>query len=114
MLVRQWASVLIWPRGQHLDAQGLEAEAGGVGLAAGGDEDDVGVEACLAVVLAQLVGDGGARPCDLSTPCTAAPRMNFRPCLVRMRWKVLATSASMPGVMASRYSTTVTSVPRRA
>ena len=25
-----------------------------------------------------------------------------------MRWKVLATSASMPGVMASRYSTTVT------
>ena len=35
------------------------------------------------------------------------------PCLVSARWKVLAISASMPGVMRSRNSTTVTSAPSR-
>ena len=35
------------------------------------------------------------------------------PCLARILWKALATSASMPGQMRSRYSTTVTSAPSR-
>ena len=35
------------------------------------------------------------------------------PCLVRPRWKAVATSASMPAPTASRYSITVTSAPRR-
>ena len=37
----------------------------------------------------------------------------MKPCLVRMRWNALLISASMPGVMRSRNSTTVTSAPRR-
>ena len=41
------------------DAELVEAEALGVGAAAGGDEDHVGVERLLAVVLAELVGDAG-------------------------------------------------------
>ena len=35
------------------------------------------------------------------------------PCFSSMRWKVLATSPSMPGRMRSRYSITTTSAPRR-
>ena len=35
------------------------------------------------------------------------------PCLVSERWKALAISASTPGMMRSRNSTTVTSAPRR-
>ena len=45
----------------HGHAERVEAEALGVGFAAGGDEDDVGVEAGLAVVLAQLPGHLCAR-----------------------------------------------------
>ena len=46
-------------------------------------------------------------------PVTLEPSLNWTPCLVSERWKVLAVSASMPGVMRSRNSTTVTSAPRR-
>ena len=56
-VVCQWASTLTWPRSVSVDADGVEAEALDVGAAAGGDEDDVGVEGGLAVVLAELVGD---------------------------------------------------------
>ena len=35
------------------------------------------------------------------------------PCLVMERWKAWASSASAPGRVRSRYSTTVTSAPRR-
>ena len=39
--------------------------------------------------------------------------LNVMPCLCWMRWNCLPISASMPGKMRSRNSTTVTSLPRR-
>src|SRR6056297_2162091 len=39
----------------HLDAEGIEAKAIGEGFAAGGDQNGIGVEGVLAVVLAELV-----------------------------------------------------------
>ena len=48
-----------------------------------------------------------------STPTTFEPSLKVMPCLVRMRWKFLATSPSRPGVMRSRNSTTVTWLPKR-
>ena len=35
------------------------------------------------------------------------------PCLVSERWKAVAISVSAPGMIRSRYSTTVTCAPRR-
>ena len=46
-----------------------------------------------------------------STPTTLVESWNFMPCLPRMRWNCLAISPSRPGVMRSRNSTTVTSLP---
>ncbi|MPL74175.1 hypothetical protein SDC9_19985 [bioreactor metagenome] len=43
---------------QHLDAERLEAETRGIGLAAGCDEHHLGLDRGCALVLAQLVGDG--------------------------------------------------------
>ena len=48
-----------------------------------------------------------------STPVTLVESWKVMPCLVRMRWKALETSRSMPGVTRSRNSTTVTSLPSR-
>jgi len=48
-----------------------------------------------------------------STPETACPSLKLSPCLVSSFWNWRLTSASMPGVMWSRYSITVTSVPSR-
>mmetsp|Transcript_19345 Transcript_19345/g.60242 ORF Transcript_19345/g.60242 Transcript_19345/m.60242 type:complete len:228 (-) Transcript_19345:414-1097(-) len=42
---------------------------------------------------------------------TLVPILNFMPCLLSVRWNVLAISSSMPGVTRSRNSTTVTSAP---
>mmetsp|Transcript_3026 Transcript_3026/g.7407 ORF Transcript_3026/g.7407 Transcript_3026/m.7407 type:complete len:228 (-) Transcript_3026:418-1101(-) len=51
-------------------------------------------------------------PSPLRSPLTTLVCiLNFMPCLVRMRWNVFAISESRPGVMRSRYSTTVTSAP---
>ena len=49
----------------------------------------------------------------LATPVTLLASLKVMPCLARMRCTVLATSASMPGRMRSRNSTTVTSEPSR-
>ncbi len=46
-------------------------------------------------------------------PVTLEPSLKVMPCFVRARWKAVARSESMPGVMRGRYSTTVTSAPRR-
>mmetsp|Transcript_41442 Transcript_41442/g.129795 ORF Transcript_41442/g.129795 Transcript_41442/m.129795 type:complete len:225 (-) Transcript_41442:644-1318(-) len=48
-----------------------------------------------------------------SEEVTLVLSLNFMPCFLRMLWNFLATSLSMPGVMRSRNSTTVTSLPRR-
>ena len=50
---------------------------------------------------------------ETSAPVTFTPKRNFIPCLVSERWKAVATSASTPGVMRSRYSTASTSAPSR-
>mmetsp|Transcript_14595 Transcript_14595/g.44568 ORF Transcript_14595/g.44568 Transcript_14595/m.44568 type:complete len:203 (+) Transcript_14595:809-1417(+) len=42
---------------------------------------------------------------------TLVPSLKSIPCFFRMRWKSFATSLSMPGVMRSRNSTTVTLEP---
>ena len=47
------------------------------------------------------------------TNSTLVLNLNFMPCFLRILVKFLTVSLSMPGVMASRNSTTVTSVPRR-
>ena len=44
---------------------------------------------------------------------TFDPSLKAIPCLVRVRWKALARSLSMPGLIRSRYSTTVTCAPSR-
>ena len=54
-----------------------------------------------------------AAPLAVSTLVTLEPSMNLTPCFSRMRWNCLTVSTSMPGRMRSRYSTTVTSAPRR-
>ncbi len=50
---------------------------------------------------------------SFAAPVTLVESLKARPCLVSTRWKVFATSRSMPGMMRSRNSTTVTSAPRR-
>ncbi len=47
----------------------------------------------------------------LSMPVTLAESLKLMPCLVRMRCTVRATSASVPGRMRSRNSTTCTRAP---
>ena len=49
----------------------------------------------------------------LATPVTLLESLKLMPCFMRMRWTLLATSASMPGRMRSRNSTTSTSDPSR-
>ena len=49
----------------------------------------------------------------VSIAVTFDDSLNVMPCLARMRWNCLPTSASMPGRMRSRNSTTVTCAPRR-
>merc|ERR1712232_427589 len=41
------------------------------------------------------------------------PRRKSRPCFLKIRWASLATSLSAPGMIRSRYSTTVPSEPSR-
>mmetsp|Transcript_21416 Transcript_21416/g.50785 ORF Transcript_21416/g.50785 Transcript_21416/m.50785 type:complete len:225 (+) Transcript_21416:572-1246(+) len=55
-----------------------------------------------------------APPAGLSAaPMTLVDILNFMPCFLSTLWKVVAISESRPGVMWSRNSTTVTSVPSR-
>mmetsp|Transcript_5660 Transcript_5660/g.14586 ORF Transcript_5660/g.14586 Transcript_5660/m.14586 type:complete len:202 (-) Transcript_5660:329-934(-) len=48
-----------------------------------------------------------------SLATTPVESLNFMPCFFRMRMKFFPISASIPGVMRSRYSMTVTSDPSR-
>mmetsp|Transcript_22414 Transcript_22414/g.43989 ORF Transcript_22414/g.43989 Transcript_22414/m.43989 type:complete len:202 (-) Transcript_22414:494-1099(-) len=48
-----------------------------------------------------------------SVPVTLVLSLKLMPCFWRVRWKVLMSSASMPGQRESMNSTTVTSDPRR-
>ncbi len=50
---------------------------------------------------------------DFATPVTFDESLNAMPCLASRRWNALAMSRSMPGMMRSRNSTTVTSAPSR-
>ncbi len=45
--------------GGHLNAKRIKAQSVGIGFAARGDQNGVGVDRVLAIVLAQLVGDLG-------------------------------------------------------
>ena len=49
----------------------------------------------------------------LATPVTLLDSLKLMPCLARMRCRLRATSASVPGRMRSRNSTTSTSLPSR-
>ena len=50
---------------------------------------------------------------DVSVPTTFVPSLNLKPCFFSIRVKFFTTSASMPGKILSKNSTTVTSAPKR-
>ncbi len=86
----------------------------GIGLAPGGDAARHRRPASPRCRPCAACSVSVALPPFTVAPCTAAPMMNFSPCFSRMRFRPFCTSPSMPGVIASRYSTTVTSAPSRA
>mmetsp|Transcript_21850 Transcript_21850/g.70343 ORF Transcript_21850/g.70343 Transcript_21850/m.70343 type:complete len:223 (-) Transcript_21850:467-1135(-) len=110
--VRRWPSVWIMPRASSLtpiSSRPIPLVSGRRPVATS--------TASASMVLASppLTGSMVRRtePSDTSEPVTLVPRLNFMPCLARMRWNCLATSPSTPGQMRSRNSTTCTSAPNR-
>ena len=70
----------------HLDAKFAQPKPVGEGLAPGGHQNDIGVDHVSLSSLAQLIGDFGLG-FGASTPCTAAPMTNFKPCFFKILWK---------------------------
>ena len=87
----------------------LEAEPVGVRHAADGNQHDVGLERLGRAAGGRLDGRLERAPFDAFDARHLGRSLKAMPCFSRMRWNCLATSASMPGRMRSRYSTTVTS-----